>query len=247
MTNEEALVIQQLATRALGAPADQAVGPVVRAVTSALEARFGTWRMASNLERLPKAKAIVTVADDIEESHNVVSVRIKDAVVWEKAKLVVIGPLRSELVDFAAVWIRTKAGEEGLAAQQLAEALQGGAPASEDIARAADLLREAPREQTMVVCAPNPVSPAIAAAMTGGAANLAIALLGDAASEGLAVLPPEANTGACSTRASARKAARTRWRASPGCSSSATTRRCGCRARRQRWTRLAPSWSSTGC
>lgn len=194
VTNEEALVIQQLATRALGAPADQAVGPVVRVVTSALEARFGTWRMASNLERLPKAKAIVTVADDIEESHNVVSVRIKDAVVWEKARLVVIGPLRSELVDFAAVWIRTQAGEEGLAAQQLAEALQGGAPASEEIARAADLLREAPREQAMVVCAPNPVSPAIAAAMTGGAANLAIALLGDAASEGLAVLPPEANT-----------------------------------------------------
>ncbi len=194
VTNEEALVIQRVAKEALGATADQAVGPVVRAVKGALEARFGTWRMAANLERLPKAKAIVTVADDIEESHNLVSVRIKDAVVWEKAKLVVIGPLRSELVDFAAAWVRTKAGEEGLAAQQLAEALQGGAPASEEIAQAAALLREAPREQTMVVCAPNPVSPAVAAAMTGGAANLAIALLGEAASEGLVVLPPEANT-----------------------------------------------------
>ncbi|MES4792236.1 MAG: hypothetical protein C4321_03955, partial [Chloroflexota bacterium] len=88
--------------------------------------------------------AIVTVADDIEESHNVVSVRIKDAVVWEKAKLVVIGPLRSELVDFASVWIRTAAGEEGLAAQRLAEALDGGTAANEEIAQAATLLREAP-------------------------------------------------------------------------------------------------------
>lgn len=193
VTNEEALAIRELA-RALGATPDQTLGPVVRAVKGALEERFGTWRMAANLERLPKAKAIVTVADDIEESHNVVSVRIKDAVVWEKAKLVVIGPLRSELVDFAAAWIRTAAGEEGLAAAQLAEALQGGTPANDEIARAAALLREAQPEATMVVCAPNPVSPAIAAAMTGGAANLAIALLGERASEGLAVLPPEANT-----------------------------------------------------
>jgi len=193
VTNEEALAIRELA-RALGATPDQTLGPVVRAVKGALEERFGTWRMAANLERLPKAKAIVTVADDIEESHNVVSVRIKDAVVWEKAKLVVIGPLRSELVDFAAAWIRTAAGEEGLAAAQLAEALQGGTPANEAIARAAALLREASPESTMVVCAPNPVSPAIAAAMTGGAANLAIALLGERASDGLAVLPPEANT-----------------------------------------------------
>ncbi|GIW14978.1 MAG: hypothetical protein KatS3mg063_0831 [Tepidiforma sp.] len=193
VTNEEALAIRELA-RALGATPDQTLGPVVRAVKGALEERFGTWRMAANLERLPKAKAIVTVADDIEESHNVVSVRIKDAVDWEKAKLVVIGPLRSELVDFAAAWIRTAAGEEGLAAAQLAEAVQGGTPANDEIARAAALLREAPREATMVVCAPNPVSPAIAAAMTGGAANLAIALLGERASEGLAVLPPEANT-----------------------------------------------------
>lgn len=194
VTNEEALVIQTLATKAFGGPADQAMGPVVRRVKGALEARFGTWRMAANLERLPKAKAIVTVADDIEESHNVVSVRIKDAVVWEKAKLVVIGPLRSELVDFASVWIRTAAGEEGLAAQQLAEALDGGTAVSEEIAQAAALLREAPREETMVVCAPNPVSPTIAESMTGGAANLAVALFGEAASEHLAVLPPEANT-----------------------------------------------------
>lgn len=194
VTNEEALLIQKIAQDALGGPADQGAGPVVRAVTAELEARFGTWRMAANLERLPKAKAVVTVADDLEESHNLVSVRIKDAVVNEKASLVVIGPLRSELVDFAACWLRCAAGEEGAIADQLARAMAGEAPANEDIARAADLLRRADRERTMVVCAPNPVSPGLAAAMTGGAANLAVALFGEAASEHLAVLPPEANT-----------------------------------------------------
>jgi predicted molibdopterin-dependent oxidoreductase YjgC len=65
------------------------------------------------MTRLAKSKTIVVVADDLEESHNVASVRIKDAVANGGAQLVVIGPLRSELVDFATVWVRTKAGEEG--------------------------------------------------------------------------------------------------------------------------------------
>jgi len=44
-----------------------------------------------------------------------------------------------------------------------------------------------------VVCAPNPVSPALAGAMAGGAANLAVALFGVEASNNLVVLPPEVN------------------------------------------------------
>jgi formate dehydrogenase major subunit/formate dehydrogenase alpha subunit len=45
----------------------------------------------------------------------------------------------------------------------------------------------------LVVVAPNPVSPAIAAAMAGGAANLAVALWGERASENLIELPAAVN------------------------------------------------------
>ncbi|MGK2965026.1 MAG: 2Fe-2S iron-sulfur cluster-binding protein [Tepidiformaceae bacterium] len=192
VTNEEALVASRIA-KALGSSADSSLGPVMRATKAALEERLGTWRMAADMTALPTSKAIVVVADDLEESHNVVSVRIKDAVVNNGAKLVVIGALRSELVDFAAAWLRPEGGEEGQVAAALADAIAGKPAASEDIAEVAALLKDAPAGETYVVCAPNPVSPAQAGAMTGGAANIAVALFGAMASQQLVVLPPEVN------------------------------------------------------
>ena len=120
--------------------------------------------------------------------------RIKDAVANEKATLVVIGALRSELVDFAAHWIRPAAGEEGQAAASLASAVAGQGGASGDIAAAAAAAALRSSEGAIVICAPNPVSPAIAGAMAGGAANLAVALHGEAASDHLVIAPPEVNT-----------------------------------------------------
>ncbi len=190
-TNEEALLAARIAS-SFNASADSSLGPVMRSVKNALEARVGTWRVAANMERLKTSKVIVVVADDLEESHNVASVRIKDAVVHHKAKLIVIGSLRSELVDFATLWIRSHAGEEGYSAAALATAL-GGAPENEVLAEAAAILRDAPKDETIVVCAPNPVSPAIAGSMAAGAANLAVGLFGSAASENLIVLPAEVN------------------------------------------------------
>ncbi len=190
-TNEEALLAARIAS-SLNASADSSLGPVMRSVKTALEARVGTWRVAGNMERLKTSKVIVVVADDLEESHNVASVRIKDAVVHHKAKLIVIGSLRSELVDFATLWIRSHAGEEGHTAAALATAL-GGAPENDALAEAAAILRDAPKDETIVVCAPNPVSPVIAGAMAAGAANLAVGLFGSAASENLIVLPAEVN------------------------------------------------------
>lgn len=193
VTNEEALLANRIAA-ALKATPDQALGPVVRAAKGALEARFGTWRMSSDMTRLKDAKAVVVVADDLEESHNIASVRIKDAAVHHRSPVIVIGPLRSELVDFAAVWVRTEAGDEGRAASQLAEVLNGAVPPTDEVRRAAELLKGVPAEDVMVVCAPNPVSAPMAAAQAGGAANLAIAIGGANASNNLVVLPPEVNT-----------------------------------------------------
>jgi predicted molibdopterin-dependent oxidoreductase YjgC len=192
-TNEEAWLAQRIATEAFEGTADSAMGPVIRATKMALEARFGTWRMAGDMTRLAKAKTIVVVHDDLEESHNIASVRIKDAVVREKAKLIVIGALRSELVDFCSVWIRPNAGEEGQAAAQLADALANGVNEDEKLAQAVAILKDAPKDETLVVCAPNPVSAALAGAMAGGAGNLAVALFGADASKNLVVLPPEVN------------------------------------------------------
>lgn len=192
-TNEEAYLAARIAREAFGTNADSSLGPVVRAARAALEERLGTWRAAGDMSRLRTAKAIVVVADDLEESHNIASVRIKDAVAHHQARLVVIGALRSELVDFASAWLRPAPGEEGQLAAALAAVITGEQQSQPGLRDAAEMLRAAPPGETLVVCAPNPVSPAIAGAMAGGAANIAVALFADAASEHLVVLPPEVN------------------------------------------------------
>lgn len=192
VTNEEAYLASQIA-KALKTTADSSLGPVTRAWKGALEARFGTWRMAADMTRIATSKAVVVVHDDLEESHNIASVRIKDAVVRNGANLIVIGPLRSELVDFASLWVRCDAGQEGATAAAIADAVSGKSAASDDISAAAAILKDAPNDQTLVICAPNPVSAPNAAGMAGGAANLAIALFGSEASNNLVVLPQEVN------------------------------------------------------
>jgi predicted molibdopterin-dependent oxidoreductase YjgC len=191
-TNEEAWLTNRIAKEAFGGSADSALGPVIRATKTALEARLGTWRMAADMTRIASAKAIVVVADDLEESHNVISVRVKDSIVRNGGKLIVIGALRSELVDYAEVWLQPAGGEEGQMAGELAQAIAAGSTTG-PLAAAVAVLNAAPRDQTIVICAPNPVSPAQAGAMAAGAANVAVALFGNDASNNLVVLPPEVN------------------------------------------------------
>ncbi len=193
ITNEEALLVSRISREAFKTNADSSLGPQMRAVKGALEARLGTWKAVGDMTRLKDAKTIVVVADDLEESHNIASVRIKDAVVHHHAKLVVVGSLRSELVDFAAAWVRPDGGDEGVAADGIARALQGTASTDDDISAAAEILRAAEPSETIIVCAPNPSSPAVAASMAAGAANLAVAIFGSYASENLIVLPAEVN------------------------------------------------------
>ncbi len=52
----------------------------------------------------------MVVGGNIEESHQIVSLRIKDAVTKKGAKLILISNLWSELVRFAEVWLQPQAG-----------------------------------------------------------------------------------------------------------------------------------------
>ncbi|MGB2694634.1 MAG: molybdopterin-dependent oxidoreductase, partial [Dehalococcoidia bacterium] len=113
---------------------DFTVGPVHRAVAEATAAAFGDEALPADLTDIPtKAKTIVVVADDLEESHNVAALRIKDAVdprtlpKRDPARLIVIASKRGELCDFAepygGVWLRPEPGQELAALAALARAL----------------------------------------------------------------------------------------------------------------------------
>ena len=218
-TNEEARALVRLATEAIGTPhLDFAHGAVHRAVAGALAAALGDERLPSSLTDLEQAATIVAVAGDLEESHQVAALRIKDAVVKREAALVVVSARWGELVPFAQAWVRPAPGGEAAAVDALADAAAGDlepgaaaarlaaiAPESDagqleravEIARAAAADARGPRGGFSVVLAPAAVSvlgaPRQAAREARACANLAIAARGPVASSCLHYLPTEAN------------------------------------------------------
>ncbi|MCH8993646.1 MAG: molybdopterin-dependent oxidoreductase [Chloroflexi bacterium] len=134
-TNEENYLVQRLARDVVGSPhLDFSAGPVNRAVALATAAAFGTEALPADLLDIPtKAKTILVVADDLEESHNIAALRIKDAVdprklpLREPARLIVVSPRWGELCDFAepfgGVWLQPEPGQEPAALAALARLL----------------------------------------------------------------------------------------------------------------------------
>ena len=214
-TNEEAALLTRLAREVIGTRhLDHVGGPVHRAVASAFADALGSDRLTSTYADIEHADTIVVVGGDIEESHQVISLRVKDAVVKRGAKLVLVSPRWGELVPFAEVWLQPTPGHEALTVQQLAHAIDAAAgeadmPAGVDadrLAQARELVAgrkpEAPasdngaheeRPAFAVVFAPGPFSVDGAAEQARASANLAIAALGDRAALGLHYLSTDAN------------------------------------------------------
>jgi predicted molibdopterin-dependent oxidoreductase YjgC len=204
-TNEESYLVSKIARAIVGTNnVDSSTGPVARAAAKSLRAAFGSEVLPADMRRLAKSKTVLVVAHDLESSHNVACLRIKDAAVRENARVVVISSLWGELNDFAEVWVRPKPGQEAAAVAALAgaaEQARGAAQAraadaagerNEELSRAAEVLTSGDGPVS-IVCGLSHYGAGAARAITAGLANLAVLLAGDEAAKALFVLPQEAN------------------------------------------------------
>ena len=194
-TNEEAYLLARVA-RAIGTPhLDFSHGTVHRAVADAMRAAFGTDRVPASLTDLEQAPTVVVAALDVEDSHQVVSLRLKDSVIKRKAQIVIVSPKWTALDRWAAAIVRVAPGLEAAALQGLADG--GAAPAGVDAAswaRALDVVTRGKGVSAAVVYAPNGADGAArAGAAATAAANLAIALRGAEAGAAFHYLPTDAN------------------------------------------------------
>ena len=89
-----------------------------------------TWEGISKHKKLPadsinldKSKLIIAIAPDLEESHQITSLRIKDAVTNNNATLILISPKWGELKPFAKSWIQIKPGDEAILLEELTQCL----------------------------------------------------------------------------------------------------------------------------
>jgi len=147
-TNEENYLLQKLARSVVGSNnVGSSGGAVIDSVAQSLRRAFASEILPADMIDLAKAKTIVVVADDLESSHNVACLRVKDAVVRNGARLIVVTPRWGELCDFAQVWLRPNPGQEAhvltalahtlLKDEELAASLGESPPAGlEDLAKA---------------------------------------------------------------------------------------------------------------
>jgi len=214
-TNEESYLLSKLARAAVGTNnIDTTIGPVMGAVGSSLQSAFGTEVLPADMTALAEAKTILVVADDLESSHNVACLRVKDAVVRNGACLIVVTPRWGELCDFAEVWLRPSPGEEAATLVALTRALaeatgaeeQAKAPApslapklAEAVQEAAAILSEAaqqpPEQRRVAIVYGMPhLGPQAAGATAAALSNVALLCCGpEQAAHSLFILPPEVN------------------------------------------------------
>lgn len=209
-TNEENYLAQKLARDVIGTPhVDMSVGAPNRAAARALREAFGDEALTSDMSRLATSDVTFVIADDLESSHNVAALRIKDSIVGNPAEprdgtLVLFSHIWGELADFAdpygGTWLQPRPGEEALTLDALARRAAGDEAAlprvaNGDYAAALAAIEQAkdPSKTVSVVCAVPPFDAAAAGDAARAAANLAIALRGEDAPSCLIVLPSEAN------------------------------------------------------
>jgi predicted molibdopterin-dependent oxidoreductase YjgC len=123
-SNEELYLLQRIARGVTGTNnIDSTAGPIASRVASAIRGAFGTEVLPADLTNLAKSTHILVVGDDLEASHPVAALRIKDAVTRNKAQLITVCERRGELVDFSESWLCPRPGESAAALAALAQSL----------------------------------------------------------------------------------------------------------------------------
>jgi predicted molibdopterin-dependent oxidoreductase YjgC len=208
-TNEENYLAQKLAREIIGTPhLDTSMAAPDRAAARAIEAAFGTEALPSDMMRFGQSDVTFLIADDLESSHNIAAMRLKDGVVGNPAaprdgRLVLVSSIWGEMADFAepygGTWLQPRPGGEPRLVEALAKrasgeqaplAIESGDEAALDAVLA---LAKDPSKVVSIVYAPPRTDAVAAAEGAKAAANLAIALRGEQAAESLFVLPTEAN------------------------------------------------------
>ncbi len=116
-TNEENFVFQKFVRTAFGSNNVDHCARLCHASTVAGLARsFGSGAMTNSIEELEYAEVILVTGSNTTETHPVIANRIKKAVLFHGAKLIVIDPRKIELVKYTekygGLWLRQKNGSD---------------------------------------------------------------------------------------------------------------------------------------
>lgn len=112
-TNEENFVFQKFMRAVIGTNNVDHCARLCHASTVVgLASTFGSGAMTNSIEELEYADVILVTGSNTTETHPVIATRIKRAVLFHGAKLIVVDPRKIDLVKYATVWMRQKNGTD---------------------------------------------------------------------------------------------------------------------------------------
>jgi len=112
-TNEENFVFQKFMRAVIGTNNVDHCARLCHASTVVgLASTFGSGAMTNSIEELEYADVILVTGSNTTETHPVIATRIKRAVLFHGAKLIVVDPRKIDLCKYATVWMRQKNGTD---------------------------------------------------------------------------------------------------------------------------------------
>ncbi len=112
-TNEENYLFQKFIRSVIGTNNVDHCARLCHASTVAgLAVSFGSGAMTNSIEELERAQVILVTGSNTTETHPVIATLIKRAVLFHKAKLIVVDPRRIDLVRYATYWLRQNSGTD---------------------------------------------------------------------------------------------------------------------------------------
>jgi len=110
-TNEENYLAQKFARAVMGTNNMDNCARVCHAPSvTGLRAALGSGAATNSLADIEGAEVLIVSGSNTTEAHPVAALKIKKAVRFHGAKLIVIDPREIELVQYATVWLRLKPG-----------------------------------------------------------------------------------------------------------------------------------------
>jgi len=120
-TNEDNYVFQKFVRAVLGTNnVDHCARLCHAASVTGLQIALGSSSMSNSIAEMKDLEVFIVIGSNTSETHPVISTFLREAVVKNGAKLIVIDPRQIEMTQFATTWLRHKPGSDVAVFQAMA-------------------------------------------------------------------------------------------------------------------------------
>ena len=121
-TNEDNYIFQKFVRAVLGTNnVDHCARLCHAASVAGLQIAIGSSAMSNSIAEMKDLEVFIVTGSNTTETHPVISTFLRQAVVKNKARLIVVDPRQIEMTEFATLWLRQKVGTDVAVFQAMAQ------------------------------------------------------------------------------------------------------------------------------